>query len=149
VQVRGAIAEVGEKIDGTQIRRLHDLGLPSPAEVGFAEVVEAAEAVDHGAATGNFCVGRSVICEFLGKSPFKDMNGSPEADLSYHAAAATARQQRRGPQIDPLPYGWTGAIGGADEAILNPHHKHRCEPGPEFFRNFLELGFTKCFLLAL
>jgi hypothetical protein len=36
---------------------------------------EVAEAVDHGAVTGNFCVGRSVICEFLGKSSFEDMNG--------------------------------------------------------------------------
>jgi hypothetical protein len=75
VQVRGAIAEVGKEIDGTQVRKLHDLGFASRAEVSFAEVVEIAEAVDHGAVTGNFCVGRSVICEFLGKSSFKDMNG--------------------------------------------------------------------------
>jgi hypothetical protein len=40
VQVRGAIAEVGKEIDGTQVRKLHDLGFPSWAEVSFAEVVE-------------------------------------------------------------------------------------------------------------
>jgi hypothetical protein len=44
LQARGAIAEVREKIDGTQVRKLHDLGFPSRAEVGFAEVVEVAEA---------------------------------------------------------------------------------------------------------
>jgi hypothetical protein len=42
---------------------------------GSEIIREVAEAVDHGAVTGNFCVGRSVICEFLGKSSFKDMNG--------------------------------------------------------------------------
>src|SRR6202011_5714817 len=35
--------EVGEKIDGAQIRKLHSLGFPSRAEIGFAEVVEVSE----------------------------------------------------------------------------------------------------------
>src|SRR5207244_9445377 len=50
--------EVGEKIDGAQIRKLHSLGFPSRAEIGFAEVVEVSEVVDHDAVTVNFDVGR-------------------------------------------------------------------------------------------
>jgi hypothetical protein len=41
---------------------------------GSEIIREVAETVDHGAVTVNFCVGRSLICEFLGKSSFKDMN---------------------------------------------------------------------------
>src|SRR6202048_5592687 len=50
--------EVGEKIDGAQIRKVHGLGFPSRAEIGFAEVVEVSEVVDHDAVTINFDVGR-------------------------------------------------------------------------------------------
>ena len=42
-----------------------------------------AEAVDHGAVSGNFCVGRPVICEFLGKSyrpEQESLTGSGGAD---------------------------------------------------------------------
>ena len=44
------------------------LGFQLRAEVGFAEIVEVAEAVDHGAVTGDFCVGHSVIRESLENS---------------------------------------------------------------------------------
>src|SRR5690349_20702469 len=50
--------EVGEKIDAAQIRKLHDLGFPSRAELGFAEVIEVMEVVDYDTVTINFDVGR-------------------------------------------------------------------------------------------
>jgi len=43
-------------------------GSSGSAEVGFAEIVEVTEAVDHGAVTGDFCVGHSVIRESLENS---------------------------------------------------------------------------------
>src|SRR5271166_4437647 len=50
--------EVGKKIDGAQIRKLHTLGFPSRAEIGFAKIVEVSEVVDHDVVTVNFDVGR-------------------------------------------------------------------------------------------
>src|SRR5271165_1646380 len=46
--------EVGEKIDSAQIRKLHNLGFPSGAEIGFAKVVEVSEVVDHDVVTVPF-----------------------------------------------------------------------------------------------
>src|SRR5271165_5503946 len=50
--------EIGEKIDGAQIRKLHSLDFPSRAEIGFAEIVEVSEVVDHDVVTVNFDVRR-------------------------------------------------------------------------------------------
>jgi len=44
--------------DSDQIRKVHSLGFPSGEEIGFAEVVEVSEVVDHDAVTVNFDVGR-------------------------------------------------------------------------------------------
>src|SRR6516162_10299751 len=54
--------EVREKIDGAQIRKLHRLGFPSRPEIGFAEVVEISEVVDHDPVAVNFDVRRLGHC---------------------------------------------------------------------------------------